>query len=366
VVSASVVVPTYNRIARLKRVIAGLEAQQVPGAEFEVIAVSDGSTDGTDEYLRSLKPSFAVKALAQPNSGVAAARNLGLDAAEGDLVLFLDDDVVPSPALLAEHLRLHRCGDPKLVVLGPMLTPPDFKMAPWVRWEQAMLAKQYRAMIEGKWAPTARQFYTGNTSLRRELLAETGGFDPSFRRAEDVELAYRLVRRGARFAFNPDAVGWHYAERSFESWMKIPYQYGRCDVVFTRDRGNEWLLPTILYELRGRHPVSRMIVGACLDRPTAGWLAMVLLRGASQLGERAGIRAIPRFAYSGIFNLQYCQGIADELGGRDTFYSRMRNQTRPVGPPVTGREGDTTGSVTGDPTGHSGHQPHAGLDTGRD
>ena len=79
------------------------------------------------------------------------------------------------------------------VVMGPMLTPNDFAMPAWVAWEQAMLMKQYDDMNAGNWQPTARQFYTGNTSLARQHLIQTGGFDTSFRRGEDVELAYRLA-----------------------------------------------------------------------------------------------------------------------------------------------------------------------------
>ena len=74
-----------------------------------------------------------------------------------------------------------------MVVIGPMLNPLNYKMSPWVRWEQDQLAKQYHAMNMGSWEPTARQFYTGNTSLERTWLIDSGGFDPSFRHAEDVE-----------------------------------------------------------------------------------------------------------------------------------------------------------------------------------
>lgn len=117
-------------------------------------------------------------------------------------MLFLDDDVVPAPDLINEHLRWH-AEHPNRVVLGTMITPPDVRLLPWVAWEQAMLEKQYRAMTSGIWPATARQFYTGNTSLSRQLILDVGGFDERFRRAEDIELAYRLAKLGVEFVFAP-------------------------------------------------------------------------------------------------------------------------------------------------------------------
>ena len=155
----SIIVPTYNRLERLKRVLAGLESQSYDPASFQVIVVSDGSTDGTAEFLSTASYSFDLQPVLQENQGVAVARNNGIAAADGDLLLFIDDDVVPKPELVAEHLACHQTYGEKTVVLGPMLSPPDFQMSPWVNWEQAMLVKQYNAMVNGVYEPTSRQFY---------------------------------------------------------------------------------------------------------------------------------------------------------------------------------------------------------------
>ncbi|MBP7689877.1 MAG: glycosyltransferase family 2 protein [Thermoflexales bacterium] len=321
----SVILPTYNRLDRLQRVLKALENQAFPRDRFDVIVVSDGSTDGTREYLQALQSPLTITFVEQANQGVAVARNTGLSRATGDLVVFIDDDVVPSPQLVAEHVACH--GDSNLVVLGPMLTPNDFDMKPWVRWEQSMLMKQYDDMLKGRWAPTARQFYTGNTSLARRHVIEAGGFDPHFRRAEDVELAYRLAQRGLRFVFNDRAIGWHYAERSFKAWLEIPYVYGRNDVIFTRDKGQTWLLPTICYEFHGRHPLIKTLTRLCLDRAARSKWAIAALK------QVARVDRVSRMAYSGIFNLRHYQGVADELGGREKFLAAVRASTVPVGPP---------------------------------
>jgi GT2 family glycosyltransferase len=319
----SIIIPTYNRCEQLQRVLSGLERQTVPSDQFEVIVVSDGSTDGTCDFLTTASTELQLKPLFQENSGVAAARNTGLHQASGQIILFLDDDVVPDPQLVAEHLRIHASQHGDVIVLGPMLTPSDFALAPWVRWEQAMLAKQYDAMLTEKFQPTARQFYTGNTSLAREHLLTAGGFDEHFRRAEDVELAYRLARSGLRFIFNAQAIGYHYAERSFRSWMDTPYTYGKNDVIFTRDKHQKWLLPKVFSEFHLRNPLIQWLVRICLDRRGISTGMLVGLKTTALIGNYLRIERLAQVAYSGLFNLQYYQGIADELGGRTTFLEQL-------------------------------------------
>ena len=264
--TVSVVVPTYDRLPRLRRVLAGLAAQDLD-RPFEVVVVDDGSTDGTDAYLRSGAPPLPIVASTQENQGPGAARNRGVDLATGEIVVFLDDDVIPDPGLVRAHVRAHERHGDRTVVIGPMRNPPDHQMSPWIRWEQAMLAKQYDAMEAGEYDATARQFFTGNASLRREHLLAAGGFDPSLRRAEDVELAYRLDAAGLAFVYEPDAVGLHYAERSFGSWLAAGYAYGRNDVVFGRDRGKPEIFSWVADEYRTRHPLTRWLTRTCATRP---------------------------------------------------------------------------------------------------
>ena len=323
----SIVIPTYNRIARLKQVIAALEQQTYPLEDIEVIVVSDGSTDGTHEYLASIKTPLNLRFAAQQNSGPAAARNNGFRSARSEYVLFIDDDVVPSPQLVAEHMRLHDAR-PSLVVLGPMLNPPDFTHSPWVAWEQAMLEKQYAAMRRGDWAATARQFYTGNTSLPRQVLISSGGFDERFRRAEDIELAYRLEKLGVEFLFTMEAVGYHYAERSFDSWLQTPYAYGRYEIVFSREVKPQ-LLTFIREHFTKRNPFTRTVIGLCLDRAQISSAVQAAARRAASMGHRCGApgRRIAQAAYSVIFNLRYYQGVADELGGRKVFFRDAKTGT---------------------------------------
>jgi len=330
----SIVIPTYNRLPRLKQVIAAIERQDYPLEDIEVVIISDGSTDGTDEYLSSSKTPLHIRFVPQANAGPAAARNNGIRNAQSNIVLFLDDDVIPSPKLVAEHMRL-QADRQNLVVLGPMLNPPDFKLSPWVAWEQTMLDKQYTAMQRGNWKATERQFYTGNTSVPRQALLKSGGFDERFRRAEDIELAYRLEQQGMEFTFTMAAVGYHYAERSFASWLQTPYIYGRHDIVFSREHKKP-ILEFVYEGYTYRNPLIHMIVFLCLDHPHVSRAVQATAKRVADRSYQMSKlgRQISRAAYSAIFNLRYYQGVADELGGRRVFFggakaSQAENELSP-------------------------------------
>lgn len=332
--TVSVVIPTYNRLDQLRRTLEALAAQTGLDAPPEVVVVSDGSTDGTDEYLASDAVPLPVVALRQENAGPAAARNRGVRAATGDVVLFVDDDVVPAPDLVATHLRHHAAaGDDQAVVIGPMVTPPDDSLSPWCTWEQEMLQKQYDAMNRGDWEPTARQFYTANASLYRRHVLDAGGFDERFRRAEDVELAYRLADRGLRFRFADDAVVVHHPDRTFDAWLAVGAAYGRNDVVFGRDLGQRWLLENVGREFHDRHVLVRFLVRACAGRPALADAVSAALRVVALTAGRLRLGAVSRQALSALYNLAYYRAMADELGGvahmTELFEGRVEQAVTP-------------------------------------
>jgi glycosyltransferase involved in cell wall biosynthesis len=320
----SIILPTHNRLNTLKLVLAGIQKLNYPAQQFELVVVSDGSTDGTDQFLANLQTPFRLKTIFQHNQGVASARNAGIECAQGEIVVFLDDDTLPVADFLSEHDRMHKQHGPKTVVLGPMLAPPGFRMAPWVSWEQARLQEQYRDMALGRWAPTPRQFFTANASIARRHLLRAGGFDVAFRRAEDVELAYRLDQHGLHFVFHPGAAVYHYAERSFKAWMAIPYAYGSNDVIFSHDRGQEWLLPTVFKEYNTRHALVKILISLCLSRKVTTQFVQAGLKRLLFFSDRFGLVGLSHLICGGLFNLRYYQGVTDGLGGRQAFYTATK------------------------------------------
>lgn len=321
----SVVVPTYNRLGRLRHVVTALEQQAYPSDAYEVIVISDGSTDGTDAYLEAFRSTMRLRWFPQANRGPAAARNAGIQKADGEFIVFIDDDVVPAPQLLGEHARSHHEAGQDVVVLGPLLTPEGFEMAPWVRWEQEMLMKGYNALLRGDWPASARQFYTGNASLRRSHILAAGGFDEGLRRAEDVELAYRLANNGLGFVFNIQAAGLHFADRSFRAWLDAAYSYGRNDVIFARDRNQKWLLSAVHQEFRDRHFLIRSLVRMCRGRSRLTSIASSALKLAADAATFLRAGDIERLAYSGLFNLQYYNGLSHELDDVHFLFKDLEN-----------------------------------------
>lgn len=321
----SVVIPTFNRRDSLRVTLDALSDQTYPASRYEIIVVSDGSTDGTDAFLadRASRAAHALRPIRQSNAGPARARNRGVEEAAGEVIVFVDDDVEPAPGFLAAHATHHGGGEDigeggKLVVIGPMLPDPARarQEPPWIAWEHAMLGKQYENWRTGAWEGVGpNHFYTGNASLRREHIRAVGGFDETFKRQEDVELAYRMEREcGLRFCFDAEAAGLHRPHRTFASWLNVPYAYGRLDVVRARRGDISWDMVRFGYISRNR--ATQRLANWALASPTASITLRLLLRAAAQSAYRFGAHRQAIQALSVLYNVRYLEGAQAELGAR--------------------------------------------------
>lgn len=318
----SVVIPTFNRKDSLRKTLDGLARQTYPAAQFEAVVVSDGSTDGTDALLAQYARTspYVLQVICQPNGGPARARNNGIQNARGEVVVFLDDDVEPSPKLLEVHAAHHQ-RQSDAVVIAPMLPDPalGWREPAWIAWEHAMLEKQYAAWRSGVWAGCGpNNFYSGNASVRRAHLVAVGGFDEQFPRQEDVELAVRLEKRcGVRFVYEPDAPGTHRPQRRFASWLAVPFAYGKLDVVRARHGDIPW--ETVRSGYHSRSAATRLLARAALSAPPLGRQLRGLLLPAAVAAYRLR-RAGPAFgALSVIYNLRYLEGASAELGSQEAL-----------------------------------------------
>jgi GT2 family glycosyltransferase len=309
--AVSIIIPTYNRRDRLERVLAAFDRQGEPTL-FEAIVVDDGSSDGTAEWLASRSYRFELRAIRQENGGPAKARNTGVHAARGTLLLFVDDDVEPSEDLVGEHLRSH-AKEKDVVVMGPLASLPHYRQ-PWVAWEQARLEAQYAAMLRGDWAPTFRQFWTGNASVAREHVLAVGGFDTSYLRGEDVELGYRLHQRGLEFRFNPTARGLHHVERSLEGWVKAHLSYGKIEPELFSRLGDDQDLEVLGANWSRLHPATRWLVERCIDRPSRHAAAASMLQRVLKLQEATQTPIGAQEVCGALANLLYWRGCADAVG----------------------------------------------------
>lgn len=322
----SVVIPTYNRKQSLLRTLNALAKQTFPCDQFEVVVISDGASDGTAEAVRALQTPYRLRFEEQPNAGPSRARNNGARMACAPLLVYVDDDIEPVPAFLAEHAAAH-ANDEKLVLIGPQSGPRDEPMDHWVAWEHAMLQKQYTHFLNGTWNVGPNNLYSGNFSLRREHLLAVEGFDERFTRQEDVELGFRLAHHGLHFAFNAKADGIHRPTRPFASWYKTPFEYGRRDVQMSRDIGEDRAMAMAARHFRERNRLTQLLAKLCIGTPALE--ALVL--GACRLLIRFGGRKIALPACSLLFNLRYLQGMCQELGGRRKLWQAINTPETATG-----------------------------------
>ena len=214
----SVVIPTFERPDTLRQVLEAL-GRQAGAVDFEVVVVDDGSRDATPARLRLLSLPYPFRVFRQQNSGPAAARNRGVEESRGRSILFLGDDTVPEPDLLAVHARAHREPRPfPVAVLGYTTWPRDRRVSPFLHHINEYGLQFGYGLIEDPEAVPFNFFYTSNISIERRLLVDHP-FDTTFPSAawEDIELAYRLDAKGLKIRYNAGAVTRHYHAMTIDS-----------------------------------------------------------------------------------------------------------------------------------------------------
>lgn len=164
---------------------------------------------------------YATRRLTAERPGASAARNTGWRAALAPLVLFIDDDVLPGPMLIAEHLAWHRQhSEDEVGVLGRMRWADELRVTPFMRWLEHGIQFDY-PNIEGIDAGWAR-FYTANASIKRKLLERVGGFEEEALPFgyEDLDLGLRMHEHGFRLLYNRAASAEHLHPMDLEVWKK--------------------------------------------------------------------------------------------------------------------------------------------------
>ncbi|AYN40320.1 glycosyltransferase [Streptomyces dangxiongensis] len=244
----SVVVPTRDKAGSLRLTLACLADQSCP-VPVDVVVVNDaapprdGTPDATERVVAEAagRPSLPVRAVRGPGRGRAAARNAGAAVAVGDLLLFLDDDILLPPTAVAAHVAAHH-RDADACVHGPVRdlpgarrllasTEPGVRRAPYEavaagrfgRTVVTALERLVAAMAEGR-APAVAPWLVcigANTSMPRALWRRSGGYDEGFGTTwgcEDLELGRRLWSLGTRMRLAPDAPGVHLTHERPDRW----------------------------------------------------------------------------------------------------------------------------------------------------
>ncbi len=224
----SVVIPTYNRKPILEKCLRAMENQNYDGAiaGYEVIVVDDGSTDGTIAWLEAQAGDFShVRLFSQSHQGPAAARNLGVERAKGDFIIFIDSDLVVTDSFLLAHAdALVDAGSHRIFTYGRVINTCNFDFPTSETYKLTDFSAAF--------------FATGNVAIARHWLIEAGLFDVGFRQYgwEDLELGVRLKKLGLKLIKCPEAVGYHwhppFCLAQLPAMIEREIQRGKMGVLF--------------------------------------------------------------------------------------------------------------------------------------
>jgi glycosyltransferase involved in cell wall biosynthesis len=274
----SVIIPTRNRLDVLKQCLAALDTQTLPRDQWEAIVIDDGSADGTVEYLAECRAAGTCHSIALAHGGPARARNVGIRAARGRVLIFIGDDIYATPTLLEQHLAAQKVADSDAVaVIGRTVWAPTAHVTPLMRHEGLRQFDYHEidaGLVDAGNLPF-RFFYTSNVSVCRSFLERHGLlFDEDFRHAmgEDGELAYRACKRGLRLRYEPEALAHHDHPTNFAE-ARARFRLKGEVTILQAHKHSDWADLTFLalgWRARLRHGLRRVCADALT--PALSWV----------------------------------------------------------------------------------------------
>lgn len=267
----SVVICSYNGASTTESCLASMEKIRYP--DFEVIFVDDGSTDRTQEILKKFP---WVRNIKQKNMGLSYARNVGMNAAKGEVVVYTDSDCeADEDWLYFLALALVRSGHTGMG--GPNLIPDE---GSWVADCVGLSpGGPTHVMVDDR---TAEHVPGCNMAFYTWALKQINGFDPQYRKAgDDVDVIWRLQDLGYSIGFAPAAQVWHYRRNTVKAYLKQQRGYGEAEAL-----------------LKYKHPEHFNTLGA------SHWRGKIY--GAEDVGIRIGHDVVYHgFFGTGLFQTMY-------------------------------------------------------------
>lgn len=261
----SVIVPTYQRPDHLAACLEGLAALRYPNDRFEVIVVDDGSQASPEPVITPLQHRITVTLVHQTHAGPSVARNAGAARANGEFLVFIDDDCVPAPDWL-ERLTEHFAAYPETALGGRTINACP---ANWFSTAGQLLLDylyEYHRVHDSY----DRFFASNNLAFPARMFYGIGGFDETFTRpgAEDRELCFRWLFYGYSMIYASDVVVYHSHWLAPGSFWRQHFRYGRGAFHYHRLRhlrlpgkrrlkGPPFYIQLVLYPLSIEAPASR-------------------------------------------------------------------------------------------------------------
>lgn len=228
----SVIIPTYRRRDSVERALRALVRQTLVPETYEVIVSIDGSQDGTRELIETFSAPYRLAHVWQPNRGRGAACNAGIRMAKGELLVILDDDMVPAPDCLESHWHAHLIGS-RFGVMGAVPISGEDDDPPVAAYIAAKFNQHLNNLAQPDHCLTLRDFYSGHFSIRRDVLLEVGLFDEAFRiyGNEDLELSLRLTKAGVTLVYAPQALAYQHYSKDFAALARDTIAKGKTAVL---------------------------------------------------------------------------------------------------------------------------------------
>lgn len=227
----SVIIVSYNRPDSCRRTVEAVVNQSRKADE--IIVIDNGSDR---DYAKGLAPFFRMAAVVYKRiekSSIPAGRNSGVVAAQGDIVIFIDDDCIPHEAWL-ENLVKPFERDEEIVVVGGRMA--SYRRGSFI---DEFCEEEFRLYGERLKNPSHSQnlfnaflpyFITANSAFRKKTLQEIGLFDESFGGSEDVDISFRMRQRGCKVAYEETALVFHDNRPTIGTFLKQYFYYGYYDV----------------------------------------------------------------------------------------------------------------------------------------
>jgi len=266
----SVIICSYNGASTTESCLASMEKLRYP--DYEVIFIDDGSTDNTQDIVAKFP---WVRNIKQKNMGLSYARNVGMNAATGEVIVYTDSDCeADEDWLYFIALALVRSGHKGMG--GPNLIPDE---GSWVADCVGLSpGGPTHVMINDR---EAEHVPGCNMAFYTWAAKEVNGFDPQYRAAgDDVDFIWRLQHRGHSIGFSPAALVWHYRRNTVKAYLKQQRGYGTAEAL-----------------LKYKHPDHFNSLGA------SHW------RGKIYGGETIGVRTGGDVIYHGVFGTGLFQTI---------------------------------------------------------
>ncbi|MGN6255404.1 MAG: glycosyltransferase family 2 protein [Solirubrobacterales bacterium] len=306
--AVSVLIPTHQRREALRRALESLARQSVAPDSYEVVVSLDACSDGTAEMVDALDVPYELRRVSPRARGRAAACNAALAVARGEVAIVLDDDMLVVPEFVERHRAHHPAGS-RRCVLGAVPVELSDGGTHAARYVKDKFDRHLSRLSDPAHLALPRSFYTGNASLRAEVLREVGGFDESFGiyGNEDVELSLRLRKAGVELAYDPEALAFQEYGKDLGGLQRDTQEKGRTTVLLARAH------PEFFTDLRLAEPdeasrpwlAARAVLLWATRRAPA--TARVVFAAASLL-ERAGLWRAPLF-YRPVLDYAFWAGV---------------------------------------------------------